>query len=363
MQPHTPTQKGGNTYAFRYHCGYFITDPLSLTHGWWIKFPTAQSISYIGARTDSMRMFVCNGWNIIGSISSSIPASAPNVTSDPPGIIIPPFQTYQNGGYVIANTIEPGLGYWIKTSEAGRIVLKVGESGQGGGEEMESYDRFTLTDAEGRTQDLYVRNSSLVGTNESLEMPPPPPDAEFDARFSSGDIVRSVDPEAGVVDLSIAVNEATYPVTLSWAINPENGIGYSFLPGGGLGKTKANTTISGRGEAKFAELLQQSISLTAFAKGQHPSRYGLSQNYPNPFNPSTRIKFDLPEGGFVSLAVYNVLGQRVGELVSEYREAGFHSAVWNAERQTSGVYFARFNVTSSDGKVIYSKVNKLVLMK
>lgn len=63
------------------------------------------------------------------------------------------------------------------------------------------------------------------------------------------------------------------------------------------------------------------------------------------------------------LVVYDVLGREVATLASGYREAGYHSATWNADGQASGVYFARFNVTSVDGKNTYSKINKLVLMK
>src|SRR5690606_26116589 len=47
-----------------------------------------------------------------------------------------------------------------------------------------------------------------------------------------------------------------------------------------------------------------------------PGKYNLSQNYPNPFNPSTKIKFEIPEKGFTSLKIFNVLGKEVFDLVS-----------------------------------------------
>jgi hypothetical protein len=362
-----------NSSAFRFEGGYVVTDPLSLRHGWWIKFPSAQSISYTGARTDSMRMIVYNGWNIIGSISSTIPIQAPNVTSDPPGIIISAFQTYQNGGYVIANSIVPGLGYWVRTSEAGRIVLRVGGSGQGGGEEMASYDRFTLTDAEGNTQDLYVRNASLVGTVESLEMPPAPPDAEFDARFTSGDIVRTVDPEGGVVDLSIDVNEAAYPVTLSWEINPENGISYSFN-GGGLGRAAhtggdggliGGAQLSSGGNLVLASGAGRRIHLSGQSQRMGvPQGFTLHQNYPNPFNPETKIRFDLPQEARVDVAVFDLLGRRVSTLVSGPKAAGTHSVVFSASGLSSGVYFYQLQAEPIGGAgTSFREIKKLVLVR
>lgn len=89
----------------------------------------------------------------------------------------------------------------------------------------------------------------------------------------------------------------------------------------------------------------------------------LLQNYPNPFNPSTEIRFDLPAPGNVSLVVYDILGRNMAQLVSGVYEAGSHTATWNAQDFPSGIYFARFAVTDSEGKMLYGKVNKLVLMK
>ena len=61
-----------------------------------------------------------------------------------------------------------------------------------------------------------------------------------------------------------------------------------------------------------------------------PSDYALEQNYPNPFNPTTTINFSLKETGVVSLAIYNLRGQRVRQLAMGKLDQGFHSVVWDA---------------------------------
>jgi hypothetical protein len=77
-----------------------------------------------------------------------------------------------------------------------------------------------------------------------------------------------------------------------------------------------------------------------------PKSIELSQNYPNPFNPSTSIRFGLPDEGKVKLVIYNVLGQKVRELINESRSAGYHTAVWNGKNDlgqevASGLYIYR----------------------
>ena len=87
------------------------------------------------------------------------------------------------------------------------------------------------------------------------------------------------------------------------------------------------------------------------------------ENYPNPFNPSTQIKYDLPEASHVTLAVYDVLGRKVTELVNGQVAEGYHTATWNASDVASGIYLARFTVTDASGNMKLNKVNKLILMK
>ncbi len=73
-----------------------------------------------------------------------------------------------------------------------------------------------------------------------------------------------------------------------------------------------------------------------------PKEFSLSQNYPNPFNPATKIKFALPVSGFVSLKIYDVLGNEVYTIDASYRQAGYYEADFDGSNLASGVYFYKF---------------------
>lgn len=88
-----------------------------------------------------------------------------------------------------------------------------------------------------------------------------------------------------------------------------------------------------------------------------PNDLRLYQNYPNPFNPSTVITFDLPSDAWVSLRIYNILGQSVASLVEEFLTAGSYKYTFNAEGLAGGVYFYRLE----SGK--FSAVNKMLLLR
>lgn len=88
-----------------------------------------------------------------------------------------------------------------------------------------------------------------------------------------------------------------------------------------------------------------------------PDRISLSQNYPNPFNPMTSITYGLPEGAFVSLKVYDLLGREVAVLLDGYRSAGVHQVTWDAQNQASGLYL--YVLRAGD----YTMANKCLLVK
>ena len=88
-----------------------------------------------------------------------------------------------------------------------------------------------------------------------------------------------------------------------------------------------------------------------------PKEFSLSQNYPNPFNPATKIKFGLPRGGFVSLKLYDILGNEVYVLDESYRQAGYYEAEFDGSNLASGVYFYKLETEG------YTATKKMLLIK
>jgi len=88
----------------------------------------------------------------------------------------------------------------------------------------------------------------------------------------------------------------------------------------------------------------------------------LNQNYPNPFNPTTTINYSLKENSKISLNIYNIKGQKVKQLVSDYLSVGQHSVVWNGKDDngksvSSGIYFYKLKTGN------YEETKRMVLIK
>lgn len=88
-----------------------------------------------------------------------------------------------------------------------------------------------------------------------------------------------------------------------------------------------------------------------------PAGFYLFQNYPNPFNPVTIIRYQIPEAGFVSLKVYNVLGSEVAEIVNGFHNAGKYDISFDGNDLASGFYFYELRTQN------YSSVRKMLLIR
>ncbi len=93
------------------------------------------------------------------------------------------------------------------------------------------------------------------------------------------------------------------------------------------------------------------------AVGNVPTAFGLSQNYPNPFNPTTSIRYEIRDMGYVSLRVYDILGREVAVLVNERKAPGSYSVEFDGSTLASGVYIFRLSAGP------YVECRKMVLMK
>ena len=86
--------------------------------------------------------------------------------------------------------------------------------------------------------------------------------------------------------------------------------------------------------------------------------YQLYQNYPNPFNPTTKIEFDMKEKAFITLTIYNIVGEKVRELVNDELSKGKHALDFDAVGLPSGVYVYSLNVKDE-----FFQTRKMTLIK
>ncbi|MBI5217182.1 MAG: T9SS type A sorting domain-containing protein [Ignavibacteriae bacterium] len=469
---------------------YVAADPLVNGEGYWIRFPSSRTMTYLGNPIDSIGVSVFKNsatqWNLIGSISK--PISTSTILTVPSGIVTSSFFKYENG-YKMTDVLTAGGAYWVKVNQPGRIILDATPSGGGtvivcepppaspagepaaprlnsptdnsidislsptliwnsvigsssyqlqvssnssfspplkfnqSGLTMTSkqitgltystryywrvnatnengtsswscvwkfttesappppdpcsptataieFDQLIVSDAQGNTQSLFVRNMERpmkYGLIKDDEMPPQLPGNKFHAKFLSNKFIETVNPNNGRSIIPIVVSNAADPITLSWNIRPENRISYWLHTGRGYERLE----LSGNGSRAITssngnlvvetQALQPCDPYTTTLKldegDTKPSQFALQQNMPNPFNPVTLINYDLPEDANVSLKVFNILGQEVITLVNEMQLAGYKSVQWNATEVPSGVYFYRLSAGH------FSEVKKMLLTK
>ena len=115
----------------------------------------------------------------------------------------------------------------------------------------------------------------------------------------------------------------------------------------------------GRGGLGFLghDTIKGVITSKVSVEDEAPNAFAVEQSSPNPANPNTTISFTLPESGNVTVDIFNMAGQKVDTLVSDFMDSGRHSVVWNGSNFSTGVYF--YTVTSGE----FSKTMKMTLLK
>ncbi len=152
---------------------------------------------------------------------------------------------------------------------------------------------------------------------------------------------------------TVVLNQALY--SNSWA--PLGA--YSFDAGDG-GYVKLGDGSDSVGEILTFDAIKwsyRSATLVESVQPPIPHNIVLNQNYPNPFNPSTAITYSIPKGGYVSVDVYNALGEKVSSLVQRNELAGTYTLDFDGSRLPSGVYF----YTLKWGN--YMSVKKMLILK
>ena len=120
-------------------------------------------------------------------------------------------------------------------------------------------------------------------------------------------------------------------------------------------RIKAHNSL---GWGEFSEVATFTVNIVSVEEdNQLPVVFSMEQNYPNPFNPNTKIKYSIPDLSFVTLRIYDVLGNEITTLVNEEKPVGSYEVEFDATSLSSGVYFYRMKA----GSLVETK--KMVLMK
>lgn len=116
--------------AYIFSAGYEPVDTLKKGVGFWMKFATAETVEVIGNVIDSNSIEVKAGWNLIGVLTN--PVAVTMIATQPPGIIASGFFGFMlPSGYLSTDTLRPGVGYWVKFTGDGLLVLTTGGGGGG----------------------------------------------------------------------------------------------------------------------------------------------------------------------------------------------------------------------------------------
>ncbi len=171
--------------AFTYAGSYMISPKIANGAGYWVRFGSSQSVPITGYPVQVDTITVYPGWNMVGSIGASVPVAS--VTSIPGGLITSQFFFYQ-GGYVVATTVDPGLGYWVKVNATGKLVLSATPSANPG--------RITIVPTSERPPLPPDGKSSAVPLQFALEQNYPNP-------FNPTTVINYTVPVTGLVRLAV----------------------------------------------------------------------------------------------------------------------------------------------------------------
>lgn len=331
----------GEVYEF--DSGYKNVELMTPGKGYWVKYGSDEVINVCGNIIgDTVNLN--SGWNLVGVYETDIVLN--EVTFEPAGIVNSKIYGFDST-YYSTNLLKTGEGYWLKTSDAGKMLLNMNRDYKKGINELnkieqidEDWNSITVNDSKNKVRNLYL---GKVGKLGSYELPPLPPAGVFDVRYSDNKYVRELNDGTNY----LLISGANYPVTIT--VHGADVRVKDIVDGSII-----NQLIR---DGEQLVISDKNINKLQIEAVELPVEFTLYQNYPNPFNPSTIIKYGIPEDAKVKIDIFNALGQRVRTLIDTQMEAGYHEMKLNANELASGVYFYRIQAGS------FIDTKKMLLIK
>jgi len=354
--------------VYEYDGSYQQVDQLQAGKGYWVKLANNDQFDIRRLPSTKLTLNLNKGWNLISGVGGMMPLST---VSDPDGIIIDSTTYAFNQAYTLSDTLRPGMGYWIRASQAGKVTfthpkliatkakLKQKSSNHLANNENDinkTFSNVVISDGN-HSQKLLFGKKLPRGVNKlSYSLPPLPPGNVFDARFK-GD-TRLVEDNEMYIKLSDP-NETPLKLKINvQSIAKQRRFRVKEFADG---KLLSQYKVAANKQVELAHKNTDAIYVApvgdGIAAGETPSEFNLKQNYPNPFNPTTQIKYSVPKASKVKLEIFNILGKRVATLINKEQKPGNYQVTFDGSKLASGMYLYRLQA----GNHVMTK--KLILAK
>lgn len=311
--------------------------------GFWANCGSG-STEIAGTAPDSQAVAVAQGWNMIGPFADSVDVGA--ISTEPSGILASDFFGY-GSGYTSADSLRPGRGYWVKSTQDGILdlsgdgpedALAAATAAHEDGDSRSGDVRLVLRDAEGQQATLRLASDLSDAQRQRAVLPPTPPSEVFDVRFDTDRSVAEARPDADGLH-AVETQGLTTPVT----VRVEGGAGTSRVQirHGTGAETKTTELTPDQPAVELSSTERLAVGLKSL-----PTDFVLRKTSPNPVSKTTgaTIRYAVPEKTHVTIAVYDVLGRRMAQLVDVSLRAGEHTVSLDSRQLSdlpSGTYFYR----------------------
>ena len=330
---------------FKFENNSYIQDfELIEGNGYWLRFSGTGETSISGWQIPSLGIDLSEGWNLITGLSESI--SIIDIVDENEVIVPNSIYTYDDG-YLPADELIPGSGYWIKAFGPGIVTLEANGRNKKSFSSIDTFEYLNFVDINGVR--LYF--GSLMDEHQlvQFDLPPKPPLGGFDVRFINNSRYTV---EGNTIDL---MNSGEF-LRIQYDIKDcnSNWMLYCLSSNEGL-------HLEGQGSFSLDGNIE-SLILKKVESLDIPQTFSLLPAFPNPFNSSTTISYDLPISAFVTLRIFDLLGHEKVVLVDQYMIAGNHKIDWESDnifgnKAETGVYFVVIETE------YFSKTRKLLLIK
>ena len=324
---------------------YVQENSLEIGAGYWIRLANDEPLSFTGFENNEMQITIMEGWNMIGGLSTQIDINDGLIDNEEI-LLIPTLYGFIDGGYENVSSLNPGYGYWIRSTADGQVTLTSTPAtlSREFPDISAGLENLNVLEINGKSIYFGGEFSEIVKLWYSL--PPKFEGILNDVRFADNIYVSE---NGGSIHIVNPFEYSTFTYNISkdeyWELTSENSVNSKILYGSG------RFQIAGDISNIFLERTQNI-----------PEQITVNPSFPNPFNNETRITFSLPHDTFVSIKIFNLKGELINTLMNEQKILGSYSAIWKgidnqSRKVSSGTYFLTVSARE------YRNISKILFIK